>query len=461
MKSRRFPIAAMAALMFLVIHASAAFAGTETVVHSFSTMPQGAAPNGNLVADSAGNLYGTGSQGGAFGVIFKLTPNKNGGWSETVVHNFTNAPDGAYPSGNLLIDAGGNLYGVTGSGGALGLGTVFRLTPTAQGWKENILLNFDYVGGAYPWAGALTFDSAGNLYGAAARGGSGSCFDASGDQVGCGVVFQLSPGAKGNWVETVLYNFTDSESSGNDAAPGGQLIFDQAGNLYGTAAGFYNGGNIPCGEIFELTPSSGGAWSKSDVYSCGGSNTAGYPAYLVFDHAGNLYVAAASGGTAGSGVVLQFSPPSVSGGNWTETVLYNFGSSNGDGMIPSSLTLDAAGNLYGTTVGGGLNDTTCTGYVAGCGTVFELSPSKRGGWAESILYQFTNGADGDHPNGILRDANGNLYTSEGGGPVCGLLGTAGCGSLLKLTASSNGAWSASVLHDFGSVVDGLQPVGGL
>src|SRR5258708_39966601 len=111
----------IASFMLFAVSSTVSFAGTETTLHGFNTMPNGSAPVGNMVADSAGNLYGATAQGGAWGVVFKLTPTKSGGWTETVIHDFTNSPDGAYPGGSLIFDPSGNLYGVTGGGGTYGL----------------------------------------------------------------------------------------------------------------------------------------------------------------------------------------------------------------------------------------------------------------------------------------------------------------------------------------------------
>ncbi len=450
----------IASFMLFAVSSTVSFAGTETTLHGFNTMPNGSAPVGNMVADSAGNLYGATAQGGAWGVVFKLTPTKSGGWTETVIHDFTNSPDGAYPGGSLIFDPSGNLYGVTGGGGTYGLGTVFKLTANGKGWTETILVNFSFANGSYP--NSLIFDKAGNLFGTTYRGGSGRCYSYDGQtNYGCGVVFELSPQSNGSWTDKVLYNFNDSDT--NNADPGGPLVFDKAGNLYGAASGFDsqcgNSFDCPYGEIFELSPSQGGTWTQSVVYSFE-NTTASFPGTLAIDSTGNLY-GSALGGTSYSGILFELSPPTVSGGSWTENVLYNFqGPAASDGSYPSSLILDAAGNIYGTTEFGGLTGYVCADYGYGCGTIFELSPNGSGGWNETILYVFTNGNDGGLPNGIYRDASGNLYTSEWGGPVCGVQSLIGCGSILKLS-SSNGVWTPAVLYDFTSVVDGYQPRAGL
>ncbi len=203
-------------------------------------------PSAGLIFDAAGNLYGTTGLGGTDGVgtVFELT-RAGGGWTEQVLYNF--GTDGAYPGGGLTFDSAGNLYGTTGEGGIHILGTVFELTPTVGGgWTETVLHNFGSgTDGAYPGAG-VTFDAAGNLYGTTQYGGTyNSC---SG---GCGTVFELTPTAGGGWTEQVLLNFNGT----GGANPYAGLIFDGAGNLYGTTQFTYdNCSGFYCGTVFELMP---------------------------------------------------------------------------------------------------------------------------------------------------------------------------------------------------------------
>jgi uncharacterized repeat protein (TIGR03803 family) len=225
---------------------------TETVLHDFgkpSPKPNGGCGlAGNLVFDSAGNLYGTTWNGGAninFGCVFKLTPQPNGAWRETLIHSF-GVTGGAVPYSGLIIDAKGNLYGTNFGGDnescEFGCGNVFKLTPGAHGkWTETVLHSFDFFDGAGPQA-SLILDSAGNLYGTTAWGGNSSCAG------GCGLIFKLVPGAKGQWTETVVHYFDGLDGWG----PISNLIFDSAGNLYGTALA--GGPNLCCGVAFELTP---------------------------------------------------------------------------------------------------------------------------------------------------------------------------------------------------------------
>ncbi len=280
---------------------------TENLLHSF-TLGDGAEPLARLTFDAAVSLYGTTAYGGAQneGVVFKLAPKPDGTWTESVLYSFT-GPDGARPAAALTFDAGGNLYGTTNYGGAAGCtgengemcGVVFRLAPNADGtWTESVLHNFATRGvdGAGPYGG-LTFDTAGNLYGTTLQGGSSACTD------GCGVVFKLASNPDGTWTESVLHRFT---GRADGAGPWAGLEFDAVGNLYGTAAagGSTGGGSCTdgCGVIFKLTPTASG-WSETVVRSFLG--VARFPlAPVIFDPKGNLY-GTTSSGTTNNGVVFE------------------------------------------------------------------------------------------------------------------------------------------------------------
>ncbi|MFZ0953348.1 MAG: choice-of-anchor tandem repeat GloVer-containing protein, partial [Candidatus Sulfotelmatobacter sp.] len=215
-----------------------------------------------------------------------------------------------------------------------------------------------------------------------------------------------------------------------DGAPGGGLIFDAAGNLYGAAAG--NGG-IGTATVFKLTANSDGTWTESVLFKFFG----GYPeAGLIFDAAGNLYGTTIQPGLQGT--VFELSP--TSDGGWTESTLFTFGGRDGANPL-GGLIFDAAGNLYGTTAGGGSSSTECTsGGHNGCGVVFKLAPNPDGTWTESVLHTFL-GEPSEYPSaGLTMDAAGNLYgTTNGGGT--------NYGSVFKLTPTSSG-WSYTVLHRF-------------
>jgi uncharacterized repeat protein (TIGR03803 family) len=442
-------------VLMIVICVCASSAATETILHSFSLLPHGANPTAGLIADGAGNLYGTSATGGGYGVAFKLTPAPKGKWVQEIIHDFVgepgSGPDGAYPSASLIFDASGNLYGTTSQGGTFGQGTVFKLTPISGGtWKETIIHEFEgYPGdGADPVA-SLIFDKAGNLYGTSVIGGSS---DLCGDQyntTGCGTVFELSPTSGGNWTERVIHNF---QGASDGCAPFANVVIDAAGNLYGTTIS--NGGNQSnCGgdgTVFELAPGSGGTWTESIVYDFNNTG-AYYPSGVILDEAGNLY------GTTGlgypQGIAFELSRGQT---GWTENTLYTFTGGTDGGSPSGNLLFDSAGNLVGTTALGGIAS-ACNGK--GCGTVFELSPGSSG-WTERVLYRFTGQSDGSNPQGgVLRISADTLYAtaSSGANPGC----NSGCGATLKLTASAGGKWKAAVIYDFPPPNDGSAPYSNL
>jgi uncharacterized repeat protein (TIGR03803 family) len=386
----------LAVVALAIVFARPAAAGEKLLVNFNYSYGNG--PYSAVIADAAGNLYGTTTGGGrhSFGTVFELTPTAGGGWSGKLLHSFNaDGVDGITPYTRLVFDSAGNLYGTTNNGGSNNVGTVFELTPTTSGeWKETIVHSFEnnQVDGTYPYGG-LILDSSGNLYGTTAGGGVN--FN--------GTVFELTPGTSGKWTETVLHNFNFSDG----ISPYGGLIFDAAGNLYGTA---YAGGTYGYGTVFELTPQSSGGWNQTVIYNFNGHNATGDAPYatLNFDSAGNLYGTTVFGGTYDSGMVFELTPHA--GGEWTETIVHSFEPSNWDGGNPyGGLISDAAGNLYGTTnLGGRFN----------YGTVFKLTPNAGGGWTEKLLHVFNNnGKDGYYPYcTLLLDSAGNLYgtTYQGG-----------------------------------------------
>src|ERR1022692_937488 len=390
----RAVLAIFAAALFV---ASTGAAAQEKVLHSFnSDGTDGVSPDAGLIFDGVGNLYGT-TYGGPLpsgGTVFELTPAAGGGWTEKVLHNFTNSTDGVNPVAGLIFDGAGNLYGTTVWGGTYGWGTVFELTPAAGGgWTEQLLHNFSGPDGVAPQS-ALVIDAAGNLYGTTSQGGT----------YAKGTVFELMPSAGGDWTEKVLYSFSNDGTDGTHPVAG--LLFDGAGNLYSTT---YGGGTYNKGTVFELTPAAGGGWTERVLYSFGNGTDGINPcASLIFDGAGNLYSTTQSGGTYNGGTVFELTP--AAGGSWTEQVLHNFNNNGTDGINPKNgLIFDATGNLYGTTNFGGI-------YYSG-GTVFEVVPAAGGGWTEQVLHSFGDGADGAEPQaGLITDTTGNLYgtTSSGG-----------------------------------------------
>lgn len=397
-------------------------AAHETVLHRFSGRTDGAFPSSNLILDASGNLYGTASRGGntknctgsipGCGVVFELTPSANGKWQETVLHAFRGGTkDGLEPSGNLVFDATGNIYGTTYGGGAgtsctaiPGCGTVFELSPKGNGsWKETVLYSFQNgLDGALPVG--LTIDTSGNLYGANIAGGTEF-----------GTVFELSPPRKkgGAWKETTLYSFQAFEIQANPS-----LVFDGKGNLYGSWYQLYS--CYPgCGVVFELKRT-GKTWQETDLFDFPGGGNGGEPmAGVILDGQGHLYGTGSEGGNDW-GIAFELK---LSGGQWTEIIPHNFCSLNNcaDGAEPKApLVFDKGGNLYGTTEGGG---TGCT--FPGCGVVFKLAPSKFG-WKETVLHNFKGEPDGSSPTeGLILDGKGNIYgtTALGGKGVSGGYGT--------------------------------------
>jgi len=428
MRGRRLFIGMRIALAILTLaFVMSTWAATQgKVLYNFN-LTDGAYPNGGVIFDAAGNLYGTTYGGGTYrcGTVFELTPAADGSWTEKVLHNF-NCDDGAYPVGGLILDAAGNLYGTTAGGGlygcgtAGGCGTVFELIHGARaagGWTEKVLHKFSGPDGGIPLAG-LIFDAAGNLYGTTAMGGNYCTYP------GCGTVFQLMALAGGRWKDNVLHSFNYTDGAHTYAG----VTLDAAGNLYGTTGW---AGRYDCGTIFELTRIPGRGWSETALQSLVGADGCDPFAGLIVDTAGNLYGTTTRGGTGyycsfWCGTVFQLTPSA--GGGWTETVLYNFNGPDGD-FPAAGVVFDAVGNLYGTTEAGG-ELSTCNG--SGCGTVFKLMPAAGGGWAETVLHDF-NGNDGAYPlAGLILDAVGNLYgtTQQGGtGTSC----TPGCGTVFEIT----------------------------
>jgi uncharacterized repeat protein (TIGR03803 family) len=326
---------------------------------------------------------------------------------ETTLYNFTGGGDGGYPvQGELTLDAAGNIYGTAGIGGSGGFGVVYKLDPSGQ---QTVLYSFTGgVDGGWPHAGVVR-DTAGNLYGTAQTGGDPAC----GNGFGCGVVFKVDTTGR----ETILHNF---EGDSDGVQPFGNLVLDAAGNLYGTT---YIGGTSAnclggCGVIFKVDATGQESVLHSFDGTDGGSSTGG----LVRDSAGNLLGTTTGGGASKHGVVFKLDPTGK------ETVLYSFtGGMDGDAPL-ASLAIDGSGNLYGTTDTGG-NSNNC---LFGCGVAFRVDTTGK----ETVLYNFT-GSDGDQGLDMSIDPSGNLYgtTLEGGVSSCDIVFTSECGVVFKLTRS--------------------------
>ncbi len=340
-------------------------------------------------------------------------------WAQTfqVIHNFSGGGDGANPQTGFSIDAAGNLYGTTFDGAA-GYGTVFKLRNSGDGWVLTPLYTFRGGNdGAYP-AGRVIIASDGTLYGTTADGGGNGC-----GTLGCGTVYRLRPAASrpssvlAPWTETVLYRFTGTNDG---ASPQGELTFDSAGNLYGTAQ---SGGASGAGVVYKLTPS-GGGWTQSVIYTPQNNGDGAIPRDgVALDSAGNLYGVFQGGGLYGFGAVYELSP---SGSGWTEQNLYNFGPQGAQDPW-GGIILDGAGNLYGST----------TTSADGGGYAFELTPAG-GSWNYTLLPNL--GFYGPEDK-LFMDAAGNLFGTsfQGGGAIAG--------SVFELTPS-NGSWTYTSLHDF-------------
>jgi len=384
-----------------------AHAQNEKVLHNFplNDTKDGTEPYGALVFDASGNLYGTTATGGAFnsGTAYELTPESSGGWNEKVLHSFGSGVDGALPQSNLIVDSLGNLYGTTGEGGAYGFGTAFELSPKAGGgWMEKVLHSFGRVNDGQIPSGGLIFDAAGNLYGATQGGG----INHDG-----GIVFELSPNAGGGWTELAVHNFGRTKDG---VQPVGSLTFDVAGNLYGAAC---FGGAFGKGMAFELSPNTTGGWKETLLYSFEGApDSYMVTGSLIFDSAGNLYGISSQGGVDDVGTVFELSP--AAGGTWTSSILRSFQSNQGGGSFGYSpqgnLLLDSFGNLYGTTAIGGSDSV---------GVVYELTFEDNQYWEEIKFLSF-GGSDGISPYaGLIADSAGYFYGTtyscgeHGGGTV--------------------------------------------
>jgi hypothetical protein len=418
-------------------------AATERTLYAFpSSGAAGCYPDGTLLRDATGALYGATMLCGGYngGTVFRLKPPSAGEtrWTISLLHTFTGGYDGSWPAANLVMDASGALYGTTEFDGRDLQGVVYKLTPPPPGgtkWTETVLHAFHHNfatgdrDGDGPGAGLL-MDGSGALYGTTLVGGNPS---ASG--VGFGTVFKLTPPGPGQtiWTETVLYRFAGGSDGEN---PASTLVADSTGALYGTT--LYGGRGtctdeselvVGCGTVFKLTPPAPGykAWKKTTLRRFSGGADGGLPhGALLVDSSGALYGTTFQGGTGsctggipaaviGCGTVYRLTPPQAGETAWSEAVLHNF--KGGDGAFPQGGVIkDAAGNLCGTASSGG---------QYGDGLAFKLSPPLPGktGWSETVLHQFDISTSGDTPVGeLVPDSTGHLYgVAYSGGR--GLVGT--------------------------------------
>jgi uncharacterized repeat protein (TIGR03803 family) len=384
---------------------------TLEVLHSFGD-GDGQYPATDLVMDAAGAIYGTTVQGGGLnsGTVFRLVPAPGGGWTESVIYSFTSQEDGGQPYNGVTLDGQGNLYGTAVTGGAGmacegGCGVVYKLTKNGTSYSHSVIYNFTGGDdGSGPGAG-LTFDRQGNLYGMTPTGGA----------FGLGVVYQLSPDGAGNWTHSVIHAFTGGADGSSGSAgrllavgrslfgvatvggehgkgtvfrlnrnpggagwtlktlyafkgppdgglPYGAVVRDAQGRLYGTT--YYDGEN-GLGTVYQLTPTSSGPWNETVIHSFAGDYEGGYPiSNLNLDAEGNLYgTASEGGGGCYCGTVFRLTHGGP--GQWHYNVLHNFAGSP-DGKYPyNGMVRGPGGKLYGTTVRGGADDD---------GVLFELVP---------------------------------------------------------------------------------------
>jgi uncharacterized repeat protein (TIGR03803 family) len=428
-----FPVALVAVLVAMTLHAEPAAAATEKVLYSFVPYLHGRYPS-TTISDAEGNLYVV-AEGGAYneGLILKFTFNAEGQAIETVLHTFTGGNDGEGPLG-ITLDGAGNIYGLAYSSVTpTVIGELFKLTPTSHGaWSLTVLETFTVSGYLAP---GIVEDSAGNFYGTSYNYGPTY-----------GSVFQLTPGSSG-WTENIIHIF----SGGSDGGfPYGRLTLDQSGNIYGTAE---EGGPTNRGIVFEFSPSAGNTWTEKVLhnFTAGGNDGWEPSANLIFDSAGNLYSTTDNGGaakcnkTGGCGTVFELSPST--GGQWTEQILYTFGNADENDVQPQDIIFDSSGNIYGTTFDGG-------GELC-CGSAFKLTLSS-GQWTGTILYTFTGfNREGYYPNNdIVLGSAGQIYgTTQYGGPT-GLNGT-----VFELTPNGS-EYTQTTLYGF-PFADGDRPETGL
>lgn len=377
----------------IIVNPCLAHAQTFTVLANFAqTGNVGYAPYSGFVTDQAGRFYGTNSMGGThgYGTVYRIAP-AGSGWIATGLYSFQGGTDGATPYSPVAFGPDGTLYGATSAGGTGGYGTVYNLRPPATvcktalcPWEETVLYRFTGGSdGATPQLGALAFDEAGNLYGTTYGGGAN----------GVGVVFKLTRSGN-SWTESVLWSFTGHLDG---AFPISGVIFDNAGNLYGTTS---DAGGDGYGVVYELSPS-GSGWTQKTLYSFTDGDGGGSPyGGVIMDAQGNLWGTTCGCIAGGGGEAYELTS---SHGNWTLSMAQYFNAMIGP---YDTLTIDGAGNLYGTIFQGG---------IGGSGQVFKLIPTING-LVYVDIYDFSFGSGFGPAGGVVLDAAGNLYgtTAFGG-----------------------------------------------
>ena len=316
----------------------------HTVLYSFTGGADGGQPYKGVTLDHDGNLYGTAVTGGSgnceegCGVVYKLT-NTDGTWTETVIHSFTGGNDGSGPGARVTVDGARNVYGMTPTGGAHGLGTIYKIHQIPNGaWIFGVIHAFTgATDGATGSAGRMILRN-GHLY----------CAVTAGGRYGSGAVFELNGGGFGERDLKILYAFRGQPDG---SFPYGALAFDVLGNIYGTT---YYGGANGIGAVYQLSPQPVGEWAEEVLYSFQTGKDGNSPiSNLVFDVAGNLYGTTSEGGL-GSGTIFKLSPAGA--GKWTETVVHAFEGPPDGGFAYNGMVVDSLGHFYGATVHGGEED---------------------------------------------------------------------------------------------------------
>lgn len=416
-------LAARACAAGVALAAFAASAAQVTVLHVFGGRKDGDRPSAPMIADAAGNLYGTTTAGGARGggTVFRLVPSAAGEqvWSEEILFSFDGvngigqSATGTAPRSALWFGTDGSLFGTTSSGSPVGAGNVFQLLPPAPGttaWKQSVVYTFSAgaADGAFPEGAAVRVGNDGTRFGTTLGGGPANE----------GTIYAIRPSAtaSGAWEESLVATF-DSPSDGG--GPINDLVADGHGNLYGTAT---VGGAFGWGAVYQLTApaASGGTWTKKVIYSFTSGRDGRNPAnQLAIDADGVLWGAIAAGGVGLQGSIFTLTPPAAPTSAWTFRIVHNFRSDGAQaGLAPSSgLVSDGHGAFYGVTGNGG---------ALGCGTVYRFAPSRnkqRG--VLTTLHEFTGGDGGAFPAGNLVLVNGSLFgttfgsTSSDGDPCDG------------------------------------------
>jgi uncharacterized repeat protein (TIGR03803 family) len=395
------------------VFCSVSYAQTFSVIHTFTGAGDGEFPSAGVTL-RAGILYGTASKGGDAehpnGAVYQIS-RLGSLWATTTLYLFQD-PHGEYnPLARVMFSPDGHLYSTTHLGTGNGEGSVFQLTPLLTicktsncFWTKKVLHVFtSSPDGSQPDTADIAFDPQGNIYGTTRYGGS----------VLGGMVYQMQRSGD-SWKENTLYNFGTPVGDGYN--PAGGVIRDKNGNLFGTTVG---GGAHDFGTVWELTNTPGVGWTETILYSFQNAGDGKSPwAGLVMDQSGNLYGATNDGGSAGGGTIFELSP---SGNSWTFNVLYSLAGQAGGG-VEAALSIDAAGNLYGTAVWNGAHRPY--------GSVFKLTNTGNG-WTYTSLHDFTGGEDGANPmSSVAIDTDGTLYgTAYAGGSRQGICSVMGCGTV--------------------------------